>query len=116
MLVPSRDLRGGFMLFLLRAALCGLLGLSASAWAQSPECAEHESPRQGPVTDVGLMAPETQVDQAFFQRVTLMGTEPASREATSPESIDSVDDADVMKQRHSSFLTLRFTSAGTVTP
>ncbi|WP_144370244.1 hypothetical protein [Myxococcus stipitatus] len=106
------------MTSLLRAAVCGLLGLSGSVWAQALECDGPDTSRQGPVTDVSRMTPEPQVDEAFLQRLTLTRPEPPSTEEATPppEHGDTEDFADVLKQRHSPFVTLRFTSASPCTP
>lgn len=104
---------------LLRVVVCGLSFLSASAsWAQSLErFDEHlrpplESPSQGPVTDVGLMAPETQVDQELLQRLLVTELNPSPH----GETLDAVDFTEVMKQRHMPLVTLRFRFTETSAP
>ncbi|WP_338872679.1 hypothetical protein [Myxococcus stipitatus] len=104
---------------LLRAVVCGLSCLSASAsWAQSLERFDEqlgpplESPSQGPVTDVGLMAPESQVDRELLQRLLITELKPAPH----GETLDTVDLPEVMKQRNMPLLTLRFRFTDTSAP
>ncbi|WP_342377577.1 hypothetical protein NVS55_39745 [Myxococcus stipitatus] len=106
------------MTSLLRAAVCGLLGLSGSAWAQALEHAGPDASPPGPVTDVGVVTTATQVDEAFLQRLTLPRPEPtsAAEVAPPPKHADAEDFADVMKQRHSPLVTLRFTSTAPPAP